>query len=73
MTMTRPLSDAETAEMPELLQTVPMRLANYCGWCDIKLSAIPDLPREFDGRYFHPGGCVQAARGEARGELTEVS
>lgn len=74
MTMTRPFTDAETEEMPELrgAKTMPMRVANYCGWCDIRLSAIPDAPREWHGRYYHPGGCISAARGAARGEVTVI-
>jgi hypothetical protein len=69
----RPFSDAETTFMPELYpDTVPIaRVENKCGWCGIRLAAIPDAPREYAGMYFHPGGCVAAARGASRGERTE--
>jgi hypothetical protein len=65
--MSRPLSDAPTTVMPELHQTQPIKLAYHCGWCDIRLAAVPDQPREFDGRWYHPGGCVSAARNAATG------
>lgn len=75
--MNRPLSDADTTFMPEMHPaTVPMavaELANACGWCGIRLSAVPERPREFDGMRFHPGGCISAARGLYRGEETETS
>jgi len=67
--VTLPFTNALTMEMPEMLATVPMSaVRTTCGWCDIKLTAIPDAPREWEGEHYHPGGCIAAARGAARGE-----
>lgn len=75
--MSLPLSDAETVFMPELYPpTVPIALAvadDLCAWCGIRLCAIPDPPRHYEGMRFHPGGCVAAARGLYRGEETDLS
>lgn len=68
--MTRPLSDADTMVMPELHLTVPMALVRAderCGWCDIRLTAVPQQarsyfrPGESRATLFHPG-CVTAQR-----------
>lgn len=74
--MSRPLSDADTAFMPELHGTVPMaKVQNDCGWCGINLRAIPDAPKQIDpdGPYYHPIGCLAAARQAARGGRAESS
>ena len=62
--MSRPLSDAETTFMPELHHTRPYAaVRNTCGWCSIRLAAIPDAPRQLhpDGPWYHPGLCADAA------------
>lgn len=75
MNITLPFTDAQTYEMPEMHATMPMRaVQNVCGWCGIKLSAIPQAPVPGpDGKYYHPGGCMAAARGTARGERVETA
>jgi hypothetical protein len=57
-----PIYDAPTDELWAL--TAPLaEIQARCGWCDVRLTALPhDPPREFEGRWYHPGGCIQAAR-----------
>lgn len=58
-----------TVEMPVVQpDTTPMRRAEaLCGWCEIRLSAVPDAPKPLIPkgsraiRYYHPG-CVSAQR-----------
>jgi hypothetical protein len=72
---TLPLTDSETALMPELRPAHYGHLVHtLCEWCGIRLAAIPDAPRQIDpdGPYYHPGGCIAAARGQRRGEETET-
>lgn len=58
--MHRPLSDAVTTFMPELVPaTVPIRVAFFCAWCGVKLAAIPDEPQEYAEHYYHPS-CLGA-------------
>lgn len=71
--MSRPLSDAATAEIYP--PTMPLAAINtVCEWCGIKLRAIPDAPRQIDphGPYYHPGGCVAAARADRIGIRNRV-
>lgn len=59
-----PLSNAPTVFMPEMHpDTEPMRLVFYCAWCDIKLSAVPDMPRMWSGLRYHPSCYTAAIRG----------
>lgn len=57
-----PAMDAPTDELWAL--TAPLaKVEARCGWCDIRLTALPhDPPREFEGLYYHPTGCIAAAR-----------
>jgi hypothetical protein len=52
-------------EHPTAPLTIPLQ-ALLCGWCEIKLSALPDctyFPKLVStGRRYHPGGCIAAAR-----------
>lgn len=60
------------AQMPTMVMTAlptnPMpRVDATCGWCDIRLTAVPELPRPYFRpgsaviEYFHPG-CITAQR-----------
>lgn len=47
--------------------TEPMRAVRsvpeaLCQWCGIRLSAVPEEPQTYEGKRYHPGGCVVAAR-----------
>jgi hypothetical protein len=56
-----------TSPMYGLVQfptTQPIPALLNCGWCGIRLAAVPDDPREFEGFYYHPG-CISAARTKA--------
>lgn len=53
--------------------TDPMRIPEQlCGWCNLRLNAIPDDPRQIEpnGRYYHPIGCISAARFDRAGGVT---
>ena len=52
---------------PDAPATAPIPGLHVCGWCGISLSAIPDPPKEFDGRWYHPEGCISCARTRALG------
>lgn len=62
-------SPESTVELPrQQPETQPMRRAEAtCGWCEIRLSAVPDAPKPLipkgarEIRYYHPG-CVSAQR-----------
>lgn len=59
------LALAQTAYIPRAadLATTPMpSVDGGCGWCGIRLRALPDRPTLFAGRWYHPGGCLSAAR-----------
>lgn len=65
--MTRPFSDADTTFMEELHPpTVPIHVAQArlrCGYCGIKLNAVPEAARQLvpDGPHYHPS-CIGPAR-----------
>lgn len=63
--MSRPLTNACTMHMPELHQTRPVAAVHaelYCAWCCIRLTAVPDSPCYFGGRYYHPSCLVPSQR-----------
>lgn len=67
MPVTEPLYDVGQ------VNTAPIRgVHNVCGWCGINLRAVPEPPKEFDGKWYHPVGCISAGRVAARGEYTET-
>jgi hypothetical protein len=52
-----------TVEMNLQLPTVPLpRADRRCGWCTRPLNRLNAEPREFEGKWFHPGGCYKAYR-----------
>lgn len=48
-------------ERAEKFPAAPLTPDSTCGWCGIKLAAVPDTPVLVGWEYFHPSGCLQAA------------
>lgn len=55
-------------------ETVPLpRADTTCGWCHIRLSALPEQPKPYQPKgspfilYYHPVGCISAARNHDAG------
>ncbi len=63
----RPLSNAPTMFMPELHATEPLHVVMLCGWCGIRLAAVPEDPVAWRGRAYHPppARCLEGAQLEA--------
>lgn len=72
--------DLATTEYNAVMDTVEMHVPTTplpradlsCAWCDIRLAAIPDLPKPVHDRdgnivYCHPHGCVSAYRNSIAG------
>jgi hypothetical protein len=68
----------DTVEMVAAMLTVEIEapvapIDGLCGWCGIRLRAIPDPPKPYLRRdetevlYFHPTGCLSAQRNKDAG------
>lgn len=47
----------------------PARADEPCAWCALRLAAVPDAPVQWDGKWYHRRGCLDAARLKAGGYL----